>query len=88
MFYFRTQGPVYGYLVILLFEYISVFSDDLSSRLSQCEFTESRLHTELEYNQRELQKSKQLSEELREKLEEMGDRLGQYMEHEAEVKVL
>ena len=63
------------------------FSEDLNCRLSQCEFTERRLNTDLEYSRKELQQYKDLNKDLQEKLEEMGDRLGLYIEQEAEVKV-
>ena len=70
-----------------MYEPCVYFSNELNSRLSQCEFTERRLQADLDYHRKELEMSKGLCVELREKLEEMGDRLGQYLEQESEIKV-
>ena len=64
-----------------------IFSEELNCRVSQLEFAERRLTADLEYSRKELQHYKDVNKDLEGNLEQMSDRLGLYIETEAEVKV-
>jgi chromosome segregation ATPase len=63
------------------------YSEDLSSRVSQCEYSERRLQAELQVTQTELEKSNKMVDQLNSKLRELSDKFESMLDQEGEMKV-
>ena len=67
--------------------YVSVCSEELQSRVSQCEFSERHALSKLQVTQAELDKSKATVDTLNKQIEEMGERFGDMLNQNAEIRV-
>ncbi|KAL4221997.1 hypothetical protein ACF0H5_018043 [Mactra antiquata] len=63
-------------------------NEDLSSRVSQCEYSENRLRAELDLARSELEKNKTVIEELNQRILDMSDRFEILLDQDAENKRL